>query len=143
MILDEKLPGQLIRCHIVASDANVDTGLAISDSENLLYAIAGGTFEQYMAGEMPDSYELLATQPGNLVYRKVVSGKKTQNSLSVSDDGIHFADNTIQASSFTLKSLVDRITALETQVSELQTQLDAKANTVTPTFSGPVTINKA
>ena len=55
--------------------------------------------------------------------------------------GIWFKDTSIQSSSFSLKSLVDRIAALETQVSELQTQLAAKANTNSPTFTGKVTIN--
>lgn len=55
--------------------------------------------------------------------------------------GIWFKDETIQTDSFSLKSLVDRIAALETQVSELQTQLAAKANTNSPTFTGKVTIN--
>ena len=55
--------------------------------------------------------------------------------------GIWFKDETIQIDSFSLKSLVDRIVALETQVSELQTQLATKANTNSPTFTGKVTIN--
>ena len=69
-----------------------------------------------------------------------VSNIVQQDSIS-SSAGIWFKDNTIQSESFTLKSLVDRIAALETQVTELQSQLAAKANTANPTFTGKVSIN--
>lgn len=55
-------------------------------------------------------------------------------------NGIYFQDSTIQSNAFTLKSLVDRIAQLESQVSELQSQLTAKANTASPTFTGKVSI---
>ena len=56
-------------------------------------------------------------------------------------DGIWFTDPTIQSDAFTLKSLVDRIAQLESTVTELQSQLAAKANTTNPTFTGKVSIN--
>lgn len=134
-------PYQLIRCHTTDTDLNVDTGLAVIDSENLLYTLFGTTSEQYLNGES-DNYELFATQPGALAYEKVVNQERSVRTiLKVGDGGISFTDTTIQSAEFTLKSLVDRIAALETQVSELQTQLAAKANTNSPTFTGKVTIN--
>lgn len=56
-------------------------------------------------------------------------------------NGIYFEDSTIQSDAFTLKSLVDRIVQLESTVTELQSQLAAKANTANPAFTGKVSIS--
>ena len=83
------------------------------------------------------------TYPGVMTYEEYEAGQTPEVIASIRMDliGIRIKDTTIQEDEFTLKSLVDRIAALETQVSELQTQLAAKANTTNPTFTGKVTIN--
>lgn len=145
----------------------VSTGLVLYGGYNQLYRISGLTLEQYIGGASPSTdHVIMATVPGAVLSSGRESGNVYLNRLTCSATnveiysstndtkasvqarsngslprGIIFQDTTIQQDEFTLKSLVDRIASLETQVSELQTQLAAKANTNSPTFTGKVTIN--
>lgn len=57
-----------------------------------------------------------------------------------SNQGIEFRQNNFNnGRPITLESILNRIAQLESTVTELQTQLAAKTNTNSPTFTGKVT----
>lgn len=132
-------------------------GLALAGNRPHLY-MGNITPGDIITGNFPvetdkDWFTYVST-PGSLqcVYHE--KGSQDIKGCSVSCEGrgivigstigsIYFQDSTIQDEEFTLKSLVDRIAALETQVTELQSQLAAKANTASPTFTGKVSINSS
>ena len=116
---------------------SITTGLRIrSQNFPTLYYVEGGDVDDAIQNsEFQGNYYV--AQPYGMFSKS--GGHKVSIDII---NGIEFTDTKIQETSFTLKSLVDRIATLEIQISKLQTQLAAKANTTTPTFTGPVTINK-
>ena len=159
-------PLMVLQTVITEESLKASGGLALSLYTPYLYMVEGATFEDVLQGNVPQGteYDAYIIVPGHMAFESVTSEGKHSAGINVhksillsvdslgtkfaikigqskSNNGIFFTDPTIQSTEFTLKSLVDRIATLETQVSELQTQLAAKANTNSPTFTGKVTIN--
>ena len=163
-------PILLLDATLSVDDLSATGGLCINGYLPVLYMTSGVSYLDILNGAVPENtdYNFAYCAPHILGEEYVDSaGNKTSGKIEVSNKniglsvsentstklsllirnegtgntGIYIKDTTIQEDEFTLKSLVDRIAALETQVSELQTQLAAKANTNSPTFTGKVTIN--
>lgn len=127
------------------------------------------TFEQYFAGEGQNkAYTFSATVPGamaaydhdesGLTTLHTISSLRSQNielSISVSNSHNDICNIILERTgdisfsytqadehkSIKLSALVDRIAQLESTVTELQTQLAAKANMANPAFTGKVSIS--
>ena len=152
--------------YTITDIGSVSTGLVLYGGYNQLYRISGLTLEQYIGGASPSTdHVIMATVPGAVLSSGRESGNVYLNRLTCSatnveiysstndtkasvracsngsSTGIIFQDTTIQSAEFSLKSLVDRIAALESKVTELETALANKANTASPTFTGKVSIS--
>ena len=119
-----------------------DSGIYVNYAGSSLYQVID---EGSIFNLINNSYTGYAqrTYAGRMTCEEYQTGQtpKTIAFIYTSPTGIIFEDTSIQENEFTLKSLVDRIVALESKVTELETVLANKANVNSPSFTGKVTIN--
>lgn len=134
----------------------------------IIYRLEGITYDELLNGNIDNkSYTAYQQNANTMISGTFNNGLYTTSmivcdtsniSLSIRGSSQHNVSNIIlertgdisfgytqanEYKSINLSVLVDRIAQLESTVAELQTQLAAKANTASPTFTGKVLINSS